>query len=416
MPKTKTVCRIVLFFVVVMFLTGCWDRGELEDKSYVIGLGLDLSKQEGKIKVTMLLANPEVGSLQGGGGSTEKAREIISFDANDFIAAKATANSVISRSISYELLRIFVVSEEFARDPNFTTTFFEVLKDKEIRLNSYLAISKEKAAEYFLKNKPRMETRPHKYFQFMVDHGIENGLIPDSTLFRYFQSAERETDLFLAMYTTAKRLDNPRIQREDEYMAGELNATGELDDTQFIGSAVFKKGIMISKLTGQETRTVNILDDTTNIKDILVNLPDPFADDDKKQIAARIMKTKGNKIKMKLKGVRPQIYITIPLQLEIMSNPSKANYALEKNRQKLRKHIADHIEKMNEDLLKKSQTKLKGVPYPLPLYAKKYFSTIQEYKKFNWAKSYLRADIHVKAEIEIVDYGKETNRPIKVGH
>ncbi|WP_045519593.1 Ger(x)C family spore germination protein [Neobacillus niacini] len=414
MQKTKTVCSLMLFFVMVILLTGCWDRGELEDKSYVIGLGLDRSKQEGKIKVTMLLANPEVGSMQGGGGSTEKPREIISFDANDFIAAKATANSVISRSISYDLLRIFVVSEEFARDPMFPSTFFEVLKDKEIRLNSYLAVSKEKAAQYFLKNKPRMETRPHKYFQFMVNHGIENGLIPDSTLFRYFQSAERGTDLFLAMYTTAIREKNPKIKREDEYMAGELNATGELDDTQFIGSAVFKNGVMIDKLTGQETRTINILDDTTNIKDILVNIPDPFSSS-QKQFAARILKTQSNKVKMNLKGIRPKIYITIPLQFEIMSNPSRVNYRKEKNRQILRKHIADHIEQMNEDLLKKTQTKLKGVPYPLPLFAKKYFGTIQEYKKFNWGKSYLRADIHVKAEIDIVNYGKQTSRPKKVG-
>jgi hypothetical protein len=62
---------------------------------------------------------------------------------------------------------------------------------------------------------------------------------------------------------------------------------------------------------------------------------------------------------------------------------------------------------MNEDLFEKTQKKLKGVPYPLPLYAKKYFGTIQEYKKFDWVKSYIRADIHVKAEIEIVDYGKK---------
>lgn len=77
---------MLLFFVIVCLLTGCWDRQEIEDKAYVIGLGLDRSKDEGKILVTMLLANPEVGSMQGGGGSTEKPREIVSFDANDFIA------------------------------------------------------------------------------------------------------------------------------------------------------------------------------------------------------------------------------------------------------------------------------------------------------------------------------------------
>ncbi|MEH7494825.1 Ger(x)C family spore germination protein, partial [Neobacillus niacini] len=319
MQKTKILCRLLLFFVMVCLLSGCWDREELEDKSYVIGLGLDRSKDKDKIKVTMLLANPEVGSMQGGGGSTEKPREIISFDANDFIAAKATANSIISRNISYELLRIFVVSEEFASDSNFPATFSDVFKDKEIRLNSYIAVSKEKASEYFLNNKPRMETRPHKYFQFMVDHGIENGLIPDSTLFRYYLTAERGSDLFLAMYTTAKREKNPKIKREDEYTAGELNATGDFDDTQFIGSAVFKSGVMFDTLTGQETRTINILDDTTDIKDILVNLPDPFSDK-QKQFAARIMKTENNKIKMNLKGNTPKIFITIPLQIEIMSN------------------------------------------------------------------------------------------------
>jgi spore germination protein KC len=414
MQKTKTVCRLLLFFVMVSLVTGCWDREELEDKSYVIGLGLDRSKQEGKIKVTMLLANPEVGSIQGGGGSTEKAREIISFDANDFIAAKATANSIISRNISYELLRIFIVSEEFARDPNFPVTFSEVLKDKEIRMNSYLAVSKHKANEYFLKNRPKMETRPHKYFQFMINHGIENGLIPDSTLFRYFQTADRGADLFLAMYTSAKREKNPEIKREDEYTAGGLNATGELDDTQFIGSAVFKSGVMISKLTGQETRSVNILDDTTNIKDILVNIPDPFSDD-QKQLAARIMKTENNKVKMNLKGITPKVFITIPLKLEIMTNPSSTNYLDEKNRLILKKHIANHIEKMNENLFEMTQTKLKGVPYPLSLYARKYFATLPEYKKFNWAKSYLRADIHVKAEIEIVDYGNQTKSAKKLG-
>ena len=69
----------------------------------------------------MLIENPEVGSIQGGGGSTEKPREIISFDANDFLTAKSTANVVISRKISYDLLKMIVVSEELAKDPKFVT-------------------------------------------------------------------------------------------------------------------------------------------------------------------------------------------------------------------------------------------------------------------------------------------------------
>ncbi|MDR7078114.1 Ger(x)C family germination protein [Neobacillus niacini] len=414
MQKTETVCKWLMLIIMVCLLSGCWDREELEDKAYVIGLGIDSSKHKGNIKVTMLLANPEVGSVQGGGGSTEKPREIITFEANDFIAAKATANAIISRNISYELLKIIVVSEKYARDKEFITTIYDALKDKEIRLNSYLAVSREKASEYFIKNRPRMETRPHKYYQFMIEHGIQNGFIPDSTLLRFFRTMERGTDLFLAMYTTAVREKNPEYKKEDEYTAGQLNATGDLQDTQFMGSAVFRNGKMINKLTGEETRNVNILDDTTNIKDILLNFPNPFPGSEK-QMSARMFKSGNNKVKMKLKGARPKIIIIIPLQLEIMSNPSMADFKVKKNQKILKERIKEDIRTLNEDLFKKTQTELKGVPYPLSVSARKYFGTIQEYKKFNWAKSYLKADIHVIPEIEIIDFGKQTKKPLKMG-
>jgi spore germination protein KC len=414
MRKIKKVYKFLLFLSMICSLTACWDQEELEDKSYVIGLGIDSSKDEEKIKVTMLLANPEVGSMQGGGGSIESPREIVTFDANDFIAAKATANAVVSRSISYDLLRVIIVSEDFAKDKDFITTLYDVLKDKQIRLSSYLAISKEEANKYFRKNRPKMETRPHKYFQFMIDHGIENGLIPDSTLFRFFKSLERGSDLATVMYTSAERQENPKLKREDEYMAGQLNVSGELDDTQFIGAAVFKEGVMIGQLNGQQTRVVNILDDTTNIKDILVNIPDPFSNS-KKQLSARVMKTENNKVKMDLKGSKPKIFITIPLKVEIMSNPSMTDFAKKKNQQIIKKQIAEHFQKMNENLFAKSQKEFKGAPYPLSFYSRKYFSTNQEYKRFNWPKSFLYADIIVKANIEIIDYGKQTKKPMKMG-
>ncbi|MFZ7942894.1 MULTISPECIES: Ger(x)C family spore germination protein [Bacillaceae] len=411
MQLTKTVGKMLLIFVLVFSLTGCWDREELEDRSYVIGIGLDHSKHKGKIKVTMLLANPEVGSLQGGGGSTEKPREIISFDANDFIAAKVTANAIISRIISYDLLRIIVVSEEFAKDPAFYHVINSAPFDKEIRSNAYLAVSKERASEYFLKNHPKMETRPHKYFQYMIDHGIENGLIPDSTLFRFFKTTERGADLFLAMNTTAVPEKHPKFKGEDEYYAGQVNATGELDDTQFIGSAVFKNGVMIGKLTGQETSIVNVLDDTTNISDFLLDIPNPFPGK-QKSFAVRIMKTENNKVKMNLKGPSPKIFFTLPLKFEVMSNPSMVDFTKKKNREILKKAIAHHMKTEHEKVLKKTQAELNGAPYPLSFHARKYFGTIQEFKKFNWPKTYLKADIYVNTEVEIVDYGK---KPKKAG-
>lgn len=409
MLNRKTVCRSLLSVLVVCLLTGCWDREELEDKAYVIGLGLDQSKEEGKIKVTMLIANPEVGSMQGGGGSVEKAKEIITFDANDFITAKGTANAVISRSISYDLLKVIVVSEEFAKDPLLIKTLYDTRKDKEIRLDSSLAVSKEKAYKYFLKNKPRMETRPHKYFQFMIDHGVENGLIPDSTLFRFFKTLEGGNDLFLAMYTSTKRQKSPEIKGEDEYVAGELNVTGDLDDTQFLGSAVFKNGKMIDKLSGQHTRIINTLDDTTNIDDILISTPDFFSNK-KEHMAFRLLKPDKNKVKMNFKEPKPKIDITVPFSIEVLVNPSMVNLKDEKNQRKLKQKLTDFLTSTMEEVMTKSQTELKGAPYPLSLYARKHFATIKEFEAFNWSKSFVEADITIKADVNIIDYGKQVSK------
>ena len=139
-----------------------------------------------------------------------------------FIAAKATANAIISRNISYELLKIIVVSEKYAKDKNFLQRFTDVLKDKEIRLNSYLAVSKEKASEYFLNNHPKMETRPHKYFQYMIDHGIENGLFQIQHSFVFLkQRKEGQTSFWrCTQQPKGKRILN--IKREDEYIAGQV--------------------------------------------------------------------------------------------------------------------------------------------------------------------------------------------------
>ena len=406
----KVIYKLFFLIVIVCIITGCWDRSELEDHAYVIGLGLDRSKQKGKIKVTMLIANPEVGSMQGGGGSTEKPREIISFDANDFITAKGTANTIVSRDISYELLKIIVVSEEFAKQPIFLTTIYDTLKDREIRTDTYLAVSKEKANKYFLDNRPKMETRPHKYFQFMVNHGIKNGLIPESNIFHFFKTIESDADLAAVMYTTAQRQKNPKIKGEDEFIAGGLNASGELDNTQFMGSAVFKNGVIIDKLTGQDTRIINILDDTTNIGDILINIPDPFSDKPQ-MIGVRVLKNKNNKVKMNLKGAKPKIGITIPINIEVLSNPSMVNFKEKKNQQIFKKYIAAHFSKEFEEFFKKTQTELKGAPFPLSIYARKYFGTVQEFRKYNWPKSYMEAEINVKTEIGILDFGRPQKRP-----
>ena len=165
--------KLFLVFAAAISMTGCWDQKELDQKAYVIGIGLDTHEAEGKVKITYLIANPEVGTQQSGGGSNEPPQEIVSFVADDFISSRNTANAIVAKAISYDLLQVFIVSEELAKNPDFIRWMYSAAKDREIKRSAQLVVSKEAAEQFIASNKPKLETRPHKYFKLMIDRGQE---------------------------------------------------------------------------------------------------------------------------------------------------------------------------------------------------------------------------------------------------
>jgi len=86
------------------------------------------------------------------------------------------------------------------------------------------------------------------------------------------------------------------------------------------------------------------------------------------------------------------------------------NFKDDKNQHKLKQKLTVFLSEGMEEVLKKSQTELKGAPYPLSVYARRYFATIKEYQAFNWPQAFIEADITVKSKIDIVDYGKQTTK------
>ncbi|MEO2074826.1 MAG: Ger(x)C family spore germination protein [Bacillus sp. (in: firmicutes)] len=406
----KKIMLSCLLIGMIPLLSGCWDKKELEERAYVIGLGMAKNHQSNKIDITFLIANPEVGSQQSGSGSNEPAREIITITANDFITARNTANAIVARELTYDLLRVFVVSEELASDKDFIRYIYDATKDREIKRDSYLIVSKEEPRVFFINNKPKLETRPHKYFQFMITRGIETGLIPDSDLHRFFRVTENDDDLFLAMYATTKLQKGEKRGNEDEYIAGEIDTEGTSNQTQFIGSAVFKEGKMIGKITGQETRISVLLDDTSELNDVLTTYPDPF--NPKLRVAARVIKKKNNDIKIDIKHGPPKISVTLPLTIEILSDPSMVNYGAHEDKKKvLKKHLESVISGKIETFVKKTQQEFKGEPFIWSAEVRKKFKTIPEYKRYDWMKVYPDAQVDVRAAVTLGEFGKQEKVP-----
>lgn len=111
-----------------------------------------------------------------------------------------------------------------------------------------------------------------------------------------------DADLFLAINGSIGKNKGVTFEMEDQYLAGDVPKKGG-NPVQLIGSAVFKEGKMIAKLTGEETRSALILDNTSRIEDMYVSYQDPL--NHKYKIACRLKKKTATKVKIKLRNGPP---------------------------------------------------------------------------------------------------------------
>lgn len=411
MMRKQNLVKLICLFMLILNLGGCWDKKEIEKNAFVVAIGIDKGT-DNRVTITYLIANPNYGTQQQGGGDAVP-REIITFEADDFISAKNRGNTVIAKEISYDLLKYLIVSEKLAKDKNFIKWIYTTTKDREIRRDSFIIVVKEKASQFITKNDPKLETAAHKYFDQMLKQGNSIGLVPFSELHTFLRITEADADLFLAAYATTEHeaMDEDNSNNGVNLIAGELFTKGETNRTQFLGSAVFKEGVMIGKLTGEETRIFYLINNLRKAPTMITTISDPLHENESKAI--RIKKPKKNDVKLKIdKQGDGKIIVKIPLTVDVLSDFSMENYAKSiKKREILKKHIEEQLTKRFENFIKRTQEEFKGQPFGWSLDARRKVLTIPEYKKFNWMETYPDMEVSIAVDIKFGEFGRQSKLP-----
>ncbi|SES15082.1 germination protein, Ger(x)C family [Gracilibacillus ureilyticus] len=400
---------LLLCFLFIM--AGCQDRIELEQQSYVIAIGIDSTDDKGTYEFTYQMANPEVGSAAGQGGSEEPATETVTVQGSDILSATFTANSFVSKKLTLDHTKVIVVSEETARSDDFIRVIQSASRTPQVRRQVQMIVSKEKASDFINNNKPLLETRPHKYYQTMLTRAIETGIVPEATLHRFFQITEGDADLFLGIYATTEKSDQKSASEgaEDKYIAGEIPQIGG-SPTQFMGSAVFKEGKMIDIITGEETRLAHALDPTLRMEGYLATVPDPMMPD--YRVSYEYSQAEMPKIDIHYHKDKPTtINVEIEFQIEVIAIPSLVEYTQNvAYRKKLEKEVVTRLEQNTKALIEKSQKEYRSDPFYWSLYVRKYFKDIPSYEKADWHKKiYPNAEINVTYTLDKLEFGKMIN-------
>ena len=110
--------RLKLYFgllLILFILSGCWDKNELEERGYVVVLGIDKNKEDHMVDVTFQIENPQVGSTSVAMAQNEPPSDIITITATDILSAKELANSIVSREIDLSQLQTIVIGEDLRK-------------------------------------------------------------------------------------------------------------------------------------------------------------------------------------------------------------------------------------------------------------------------------------------------------------
>ncbi|MGQ3480069.1 MULTISPECIES: Ger(x)C family spore germination protein [unclassified Paenibacillus] len=241
---------LFLILTLVILLTGCWNRKELNEIAIAVGLGID--KKGDQFRVSVQVVDPEEASTQKGSGGQASAT-LFTSEADTVFEAVRRLTTLSPRKIHFSHLRICVIGESMAMEGIAKPLDF-LSRDHEFRSDFYLVVTKHASAEDTLKIMTPLETIPaDKLFSSL--ESSEKNWAPSTTV--------TLDQLMADLISEGKQPILTGLQIVGEQGAGETKKNVERISPptrlQYSGLAVFKKDRLIGWLNEIESKGYNYI-------------------------------------------------------------------------------------------------------------------------------------------------------------
>lgn len=426
---------ITIVLMMVLLLSGCYDKTEPNDIAFVTAVGIDKSKQNKEnFNITFQIAKPT--QISGGasqeGGKGGEIIQNITVEAPTVYAGIETANFIISKMLSLTHIKLFVFSEEIAKEgiADLTET---MTRSEEIRPNVYLAVAKESAKEYLEAVKPSAEINPAKYYQAKFDKDII-GQITKSTnnkFYFYQKTSEKNAVLPLASKIKPKQQESsqeqsqssgdgqsgsqsvPQASKENElqkkapvnntpfeykiknYVAGQL-AISEENESELMGMALFKGDKMVGEMGSTENLIYNILTDEFEYGYVTFS-------SDKTKTPITIMLRRIHSTKRKYNKSDNSLKMKLFLEGEFISLP--ADYITEKDTKSFEEEIQTAFTESFYNFIYRLQNEFNTDILGAGSVAKKEFLTHKEFESFKWEDKFPETQFNFDVDFKIIRTG-----------
>lgn len=369
------------------FLTGCWDRRELNDIATVTAAAFDKDPGTGGVLLTVEVVRPN--SLRKQGSVTEAPYAYVVSEGDTVMEAVRNTNKHMDRICFFSQLRAIVVDETFARE-NMRELIDFVSRTHEIRKYTWLLVAKDTRAGTVLQIKHGINTIQASYMEGLMNSKENNSDVTATNVLDFLKTMLGEGNCPVVgvcrinVTPAATALDNDPAQRQ------------ELVISQ---SAVFHGAKLTGYLNGDETRGLNFI--TGSVKSGAIHVPG--LQDPGKKISVEIMKA-SSRITPKAEGKTLRFDISVKVQGNITEVGDETDVSLQDNLDRINAEFSKSLERNIREAVGRAQA-LKadilgfGRAYELG-YPRRW-----QAEKADWAKGFPAAAYTVRVEAQVKQTG-----------
>lgn len=327
--KIKSAFLFTIIIAMVLSMTGCWNRRELNTIAIVMGVGIDKGKKAEEIEMTTQIV--DTSSMKSGSKDGESG------DSSAYLNLTAKGTNVIEifRGYTHEISRklylahnqMIVFGNDYAKDGVHDCLDF-FMRDHEARLTVNIFVAKGDAKDIF-KAKPELAKIPIADIARRLD----------------IQSATSET-ASLSVMDLMSHLSSKTYSAVAPLV--EIQQNGDKKIAVVSGGAVFKKDKVVGELDKKETRGFLWVDDKVKSGIVRVDLKGEHAD-------IEIIKSK-SKVSAKInKDGTIQVKIKVDKTGSISNQTGPENFATPENIKLLENEEEKVIKKEIEGTIQKAQ-------------------------------------------------------------
>jgi spore germination protein KC len=363
----KKTIKIPLVIVSLFIIGGCWGQREIDEAAYILAIGLD--RAAGKnIRVSVLAGTgrPNLPVAAESGVQTMAVNKVRTFttEASGLFSGLNLINTILERQMELGHIKMIVFGEELAKTD--LRPYLDIMtRWRKFRRTIYLAVAQGEARRVIESIIPPNEDNPAKFLELMFISQGHVGFTPRNQMLWFYNALKTKGEdpvaALMAPRANKYQLDNIKADPlpsnsqssggdPGEETAGNSPLSGE-GALQFLGTAVFKKGMMTGKLNGNETMALSMI--RGELSRIFLAIPDRYQPGSILQI--EISQRQRPQILVSKNGAKAEAIVRLELSADIIGIETGQSYELPGNIHKVEKSAEAWIEEQCKIVLNKAQ-------------------------------------------------------------